>query len=75
MDLSQAVNDPDMAELFTIVRTSGAFAAGGWQPGTPQNIQGYGVVSIASGKDLEMVPEGDRIAGLREARLRPSKSA
>lgn len=61
MDLSQAVTDPDMAEPFIVVRSTGAFVAGGWKANPPQNIQGYGVISIASGADLDMVPEGDRI--------------
>lgn len=63
MDLSDAVNDPDMAESFTVLRRAGTFQAGGWVPGTPTSVPFYGVVSIASGTDLEAIPEGDRIRG------------
>ena len=52
-----------MAENFVITRTPGVFGAGGWIPGTPQIIQAYGVVSVASAKDLDAVPEGDRVKG------------
>ena len=62
--LDEVVNDPDLAEEFTINRsTGGAFVAGGWED-VKTVLTGYGVVGVASAEDLEMVPEGDRVTGM-----------
>lgn len=63
IDLSEVVNDPELAESFTILRSSGTFAEGGWQEATRQTIQTFGVVSPASSDDVNQLPEGDRISG------------
>ena len=71
LDLSEIVSDPDLAEQFQIVRSRGGFVAGGWSDQLT-TIAAYGVVSVASEKDLEMVPEGDRV---RESRVFHSTQA
>ena len=38
IDLSEIVVDPDLADNYTIYRTSGDFALGGWQPTPSQPI-------------------------------------
>ena len=64
IDLSEIVNDADLAESYTVSRsTGGTFVAGGWQD-TKTVLQCYGVVSVATAEDLEMVPEGDRVTGM-----------
>ena len=63
-ELQDVVNDPDLAESFDILRSSGTFAAGGWQAATVQ-LPAWGVVTVATDKQLEALPEGDRVHGAR----------
>jgi len=60
-ELQDVVNSPDLAEPFTILRQPGSFGAGGWQTSQPQNIPAFGVVTVASHKMLQMIPEADRV--------------
>ncbi len=47
---------------FTIYRSSGQFALGGWQEGTPVQITVTdGCVLPISSKDIQQLPEADRI--------------
>jgi len=62
MDLSEVVNDGVLSEDYSILRSTGVFQLGGWAT-TSTTISGYGVVSVASSEDLEMVPEGDQLSG------------
>ena len=62
IDLSQVVNDPDFAKEFTIRRYSGQFQKGGWvQSGI--DVPGYGIVTVAKEREIESLPEFDRIIG------------
>lgn len=62
MNLTEVVNDPDIAEHFTILRSSGGFfGPGGWVEPPPQSISMYGVISQASMPELESLPEADRV--------------
>lgn len=61
IDYSDAVNDPDLSESFLIMRSTGKFAAGGWQTTKTVQIAAYGVVDVANRKQLDQIPEGDRI--------------
>lgn len=65
LDVSEIVNDPELAEPFIIRRSRGGFVRGGWSDQITE-IPAYGVVSVAAEKDLEVLPEGDRV---REARV------
>lgn len=62
--LIDAVSNADIAEPFTIKRSTGSFAAGGWQSSNTA-LPAYGVVSVAQDTYLEMVPEADRVHGAR----------
>jgi len=62
LDLSDVVSDPDLADEYTVNRITGSFQLGGWQQSSV-SIPGYGVVSVASDEDLQMIPEGDRLSG------------
>jgi len=64
-NLLDVVSNPDICEGFQIQRNPGVFAAGGWQAGQNVLIQAYGVVSVASARQLEMIPEADRVHGTR----------
>jgi len=61
IDVSEVLNDPDVCSVFTIQRNPGTYAIGGWQAGQPVTIQAYGAVRNTSGKEVEMVNEGDRV--------------
>lgn len=61
-DLAFVVDDGVLSESYTVERSTGVFALGGWQMSSV-NVPGYGVVSVANAEDLEMVPEGDRATG------------
>ncbi len=63
VDLSEVALDADLGTAVTIIRQTGSFAAGGWQVLSTQRIQAFGVIGIASPEALEMIPEGDRVAG------------
>ena len=63
IDLSEVVNDPDLAKEFAILRQSGSFQLGGWVSDPPQEIPAFGVITVATPKMLQMVPEGDRVGG------------
>ena len=53
-----------LSQSFTILRTTGAFAAGGWVENTPTEIPAIGVIVVADDEALAQVPEGDRVTGL-----------
>lgn len=63
INLSAVVMDAHLAECFTILRSSGQWAPGGWVEGPVTSIPVFGVITVADAKALEMVPEGDRITG------------
>jgi hypothetical protein len=63
--LLDSVTNPDIAQAFTILRTTVAFGVGGLLANTPQNIQAYGIVTVAQDIYLEMIPEADRVHGAR----------
>ena len=63
VDLSEVASDPEIGDCFIVQRQSGLPGAGGWIANPPQIIQAYGIVTVATPKDLEMLPEGDRVRG------------
>ena len=64
MDLSDAVLDQDTCENFVVLRSQGGqFTAGGWTEGQPTSLAGFGVISIATPREVDALPEGDRIHG------------
>lgn len=64
-ELQDVVNDPDLAEPFIIERSSGGqFVSGGWSEDTTE-ISVFGVVTVATEKQLESLPEADRVHGIR----------
>ncbi|HXS93030.1 MAG TPA: hypothetical protein VN736_00405 [Candidatus Limnocylindrales bacterium] len=62
ISLGELTYDPDLGQCVTIIRTTGSFQQGGWR-GTEAQVQAYGIVTIASAKDLQQLPEGDRVRG------------
>lgn len=62
INLSSVVTDPRFAQSFTIFRKSGEWAAGRFEQ-SENKINFVGTVSIASAKEIEQIPEGDRVGG------------
>ncbi len=63
LDLSIVANAPDLSSSFTVLRSvNGAYSYGEFID-SKQPIQLYGPVSIASPRDLDQIPEGDRAQG------------
>jgi hypothetical protein len=62
INLTRVVAGILLPESYTIQRSTGVFALGGWKT-TGTNVAGYGVVSVAKEQDLLMIPEGDRVSG------------
>jgi hypothetical protein len=62
ISLAEVVMDSDLAEAFTILRSRGWFELGGWKT-ISENVCGYGIITVSSDQDLQMIPEGDRISG------------
>lgn len=63
LDVSEVANSPDLAESFTILRSTGTqFNQGVWET-EEQSITGFGVISVAESRDAEMLPEGDLAKG------------
>jgi hypothetical protein len=63
INVGEVVVDPDFAQEFNIYRTTGHFGPGGWIQDIPVIIPAYGVIYVASEKELAMFPEADRIKG------------
>lgn len=60
LDLSVVASAPELSSSFLVQRCSGGqWVSGVWQP-TFVVISMYGPVTIATQKDLEMIPEADR---------------
>jgi hypothetical protein len=65
VNVEEVMNDPDLAQPFTILRsTQGAFLNGVWQ-NTPDEIQSYGPIRPASSREISMLPEGDRVGEIK----------
>jgi hypothetical protein len=62
INLSALITDPDFTQQLVVQRSTGAFVLGGWQSSaTPLTIAA--VVTVAKERDLQQLPEGDRISG------------
>jgi hypothetical protein len=65
IDVSEILNDPDLCEPFTALRSTD----GTWQAGvfvqTPIEVALYGPVQVADANTLQQVPEADRAVGAR----------
>ncbi|BDR73334.1 hypothetical protein K144316041_20420 [Clostridium tetani] len=62
INISRVINDPRFSQTFSIFRKSGE-----WQKGRfvqkEVEIKMTGVITVAKSKDIEMIPEGDRVGG------------
>lgn len=63
IDVGSIVVDPDFAQPYTVHRKSGAWVAGRWEP-TEDDLPYFGAIMVATQRDLNMIPEGDRVSGM-----------
>lgn len=62
INVSAIVSDPAFAQVFNILRSTGSWLNGVWQSATV-SVPSYGVIANPSVRELEMIPEGDRVKG------------
>lgn len=62
INLSKVMSDPRISQSFSIFRKSGKYVNGRFIQ-EEKEIQMHGVIGIASPKDIEAIPEGDRVGG------------
>jgi hypothetical protein len=60
IEVTDVCNAPELAQDYTIQRSAGSWVDGVWQSATT-DVAGFGVISVAKPKDLQMIPEGDKI--------------
>lgn len=57
--------DPDFAQSFTIYRSNGQWKAGVWvESVTPTEVPAVGTIYPSTDKEIQQVPEGDRVTGM-----------
>ena len=63
INVEELILDPDFGQTYTVTRSVGTFGPGGFQNRQTQ-FRIFGVIEPITAKDLEQVPEGDRVIGL-----------
>jgi len=58
--VSRVISNPSFRQPFTVYRRSGNFVAGGYQE-TEVTVSMSGIASPTKSKDIDQLPEGDRI--------------
>ena len=64
ISLEEIILDPDFVTKFLIIRTKGEFVKGRWTETEKEEIPVYGIATPVSARELNQLPEGDRISGL-----------
>lgn len=64
LNVADVILDPLFVQSFGVKRQSGAWTKGAWVPGTVSNLTLTGTIIPASPKDIDQIPEGDRITGM-----------
>jgi hypothetical protein len=62
INVRELITDPDFSQKFTVYRSSGEFVNGRWVE-THTEVSMVGVIIPASAKELNMLPEADRVVG------------
>lgn len=63
IDLSELVDDPDFAQEFTLLRSTGNFVDGRWVENPKTTVVMTGVITPMSARELQQMPEADRVIG------------
>lgn len=62
INVARAVNDPRFSQNFKVFRKSGEWIKGRFEE-TEKKISMVGVIAPSKPKEIEMIPEGDRVGG------------
>jgi hypothetical protein len=63
INLRKVILHKAFVQEYIVYRSSGSFINGRWTENTPVQIPMSGVVSVVNEKELNALPEGDRIKG------------
>jgi hypothetical protein len=63
INIAELINDPDFVQNYTVYRKDATWSEGETTQ-TETKLKFTGVVVAANTRDVNMLPEGDRIAGL-----------
>lgn len=63
INVAEMIVDPDFAQSYNVVRTVGSWVKGRFVQ-TEQVLSFVGPIIAANQKEINMLPEGDRVAGL-----------
>lgn len=66
INVSRVLRSPRLSQLLTVYRSKGYFGLGGWieEVLSPPYFQTRGVAWPSSAKEIEQVPEADRVKGM-----------
>jgi hypothetical protein len=66
ISVDEVIQDPDMVapEPFYVLRSTGSFVLGGFQS-TTTSIPCFGPIHVASDREINMLPEADRVGAVR----------
>lgn len=64
LNLTRVVNSPAFAQAYTVNRSVGAFAFGGYTVTSTDALPFWGIIQPATDEELAQVPEGDRVTGM-----------
>ena len=63
INIAEMMSDPDFAQEYSGIRTTGTWVNGKFVTSSV-NVYFYGPITAANVKDIQMLPEGDRVSGL-----------
>lgn len=63
ISVEEIIEDDDLAQDYIIYRSQGHWDGGRWIEDTPLQIEARGTISVSSARDIQFVPEADRIRG------------
>lgn len=64
INLSSVIRSPHLSQDYIILRSSGVWENGEFiKNGIPSTLQFHGIITVATERDLQKVPEGNRQTG------------
>lgn len=63
VNVKRVIVSPKFRQVYTVTRTKGHYEKGKFILDEPIKFDISGVITVASAKEVNMIPEGDRING------------
>lgn len=63
IDVSEVITDPDFCQDIPVLRSTGDFVKGRWVENAKTPVTLLGVITPMSAKELQQLPEADRVIG------------